>query len=42
MVNKPSSVKNFEEWNSRAKEALRQAKNNEITFEEFKQIIDNN
>lgn len=41
-VNKPSSVKNFEEWNSRAKEALRQAKNNEITFEEFKQIIDNN
>lgn len=38
--NKPSSEKTFREWNLRAKIALEQARNNEISFEEFKRIID--
>lgn len=38
--NKPSSEKTFREWNLRAKTALEQARNNEISFEEFKRIID--
>ena len=38
--NKPSSEKTFREWNQRAKAALEQAKNNEISFEEFKRIVD--
>ena len=38
--NKPSSEKTFREWNLRAKAALEQARNNEISFEEFKRIVD--
>ncbi len=39
LKNKPSSEKNFKKWASMAKKALEQAKNNEITFEEFKKIL---
>lgn len=40
MKNKPSSEKEFQEWKKKAQKALKQAKNNEISFEEFKKIID--
>lgn len=39
LKNKPSSEKNFKKWSTMAKKALEQAKNNEITFEEFKKIL---
>lgn len=40
MKNKPSSEKEFREWKKKAQKALMQARNHEITFEEFKKILD--
>lgn len=40
MKNKPSSEKEFQDWKKKAQKALKRAKNNEITFEEFKKIVD--
>lgn len=40
MKNKPSSEAEFENWKKNAQKALRQVKNNKISFEEFRRIID--
>lgn len=39
-MNKPSSEKEFNRWTKIAKKALEKAKNGEISFEEFKKILD--
>ena len=40
ILNKPSSEKEFIQWTKKAKKALEKAKKGDISFEEFKKILD--